>query len=111
MKSSGVVYVTINKKKLDSGQFVFNGSDTRKDENEALLRAEIERFFKWYSNFQNKDPIATYQIESPDYTCSNGCPIPLNMRFSVIDELYSEEVVHEIIKELGKKYSIKIQLA
>jgi hypothetical protein len=110
IKSSGIVYVSINKKKLDSGQFVFNSSSGREDEIEEALRSEVERFFKWYSNFQNKDPISTYRFESSDFVCSNGCGVPLNMRFSVVDQLFSEETVEDVLHELGKKYGMKVEL-
>ena len=74
------------------------------------LDSKVEEFFKWYSTFQNKDPVSKFGLYSSDFCCKNDCKIPINTRISIIGILFTAEEVTTILNALGKKYQIKIEL-
>ena len=70
----------------------------------------MEEFFKWYSNFQNKDPIKEVQIVSSDFNCEEKCKLDLGLKFSILDILIPYDEVEKILTDLGKKYKMQIKI-
>ena len=109
-KSRGVVQVVINGKQMDAGRFLFNRETTKQKQLEEDLFKKLEEFFKWYHNFKNQDPIETVQLTTVDVGCENGCAIPLNNSFSVVDHLFPKKVLADQLAKLGEKYNVTIEL-
>ena len=110
LSTNGVVNVVINGKQMDAGRFLFNLKANKKEQVIKDLEAKLEEFFKWYSGFQNKEPITRLSLTSPDFVCGQGCRIPLNTQFSVIDIIIPRKEVIKKLTELGEKYHLDIQL-
>jgi hypothetical protein len=110
MKSRGVVNVIINGKQMDAGRFLFNLDKDSPEELKASLSKKFDEFFRWYGNFNNKDPIDTIELVTNEVVCEMGCAIPLNFRFSVIDILLKGGVIREMLIKYATKYDVEIQL-
>lgn len=108
VQGKGVVEITINGKHMDAGRFYYLAD--KPDQNKRELKEKIEEFFKWYSNFRNIDPIRTVQLVTSSAICDNNCIFKPNSRFSVVGILFSIKEVQEIIKSLGMKYQMKIEI-
>lgn len=68
-------------------------------------------FFSFYSDFQNKTPIKSFEAYSADFLCTNGCKIDvMNTKVSVVNLIFSPAEVKMILKEEAQKYSIEIQV-
>lgn len=106
----GVINLIINKKQMDAGRFLYNLNDQSKDELVEELSQKIEEFFKWYSNFKNKEDIEVVQLVTTDVFCENKCSIGLSSKVSVIDLLIPKSVLLEVLEELGKKYNMNIKI-
>ncbi len=111
MSSRGVVHIIINGMQMDTGRFLFNLSKESEEEVRENFKAKLEEFFKWYSNFQNKDPIKVMELLSSDFACEEKCKLDLGMRFSVLGILIPYEEAEEVVKELAQKYKMTIQLS
>ncbi len=108
IKSRGVVQVIVNSKQMDTGRFLYNLSD---DEDVAeSMEEKLEDFFKWYSNFQNKDPIEVVELLTTDFACENKCPIDLSLKFTIVDVLISRERLEKCIKGLAVTYDMALEL-
>ncbi|PIK16627.1 hypothetical protein [Halobacteriovorax sp. JY17] len=110
INSRGVVHLMINGKKMDSGRFLFNFGEMTNNELIEAFTEKIESFFKWYSNFQNQDPIALVELYTSDLSCEDGCPIPIEHYVSVIDLLIKKETLDKILNSAAEKYSMTIEL-
>lgn len=106
----GVVNLIINGKQMDAGRFLFRVEDERRETVKAELKRKLEEFFKWYSNFQNKDPIKKIELFSSDFSCEAGCKMPLNYRQSVVDILITSAELRNMLTEMGAKYKLEIKL-
>lgn len=96
---------------MDTGRYLFNlKTDSEEQIRESLLK-KAEEFFKWYSNFQNRDPISRLSIHSSDFLCTKGCAIPVNSQISVIGVLYPEEDVSSMFYDLGVKYGLDVRIS
>lgn len=95
---------------MDAGRFLYNLNDHRKDQIVRDLESKLDEFFKWYSNFQNKEPISRVSLSSADFICEEGCSIGLNTRFSIIDILIPRKTVIEKLEELSEKHHLRIEL-
>jgi len=110
LNSRGLVEIVINGKKMDAGRFIFNvGKDTQ-DEILENFRDKMEEFFRWYGNFQNKDPISSVEIVSSDFNCEHGCRIDLTFKGSVIDLLIPRKYLHEVLQELCNDFDLKLDI-
>ncbi len=108
--SRGVARVLFNGKQMDTSQFLFN---VKRDSNDALkskLRQKISEFFKWYSEFQNKSLIKSFEVYSQDFVCKNGCKLDLTTKFSLIGLIFDHDDVVDMITEEAEKYKIPIDL-
>ena len=110
INSRGVVHLMINGKKMDSGRFLFNFSEMTNKEFLETFTEKIENFFKWYSNFQNQEPIAVVELFTSDFTCEEGCPIPIEHYVSVIDLLIKKDTLNQLLSSSAKKYNMTIEL-
>lgn len=110
--SKGVVNIAINGKQMDAGRFLFNlESDDKIKQLKPALKTKVQEFFKWYSGFQNRDPVTIIAIDTSDMQCEEGCVISAKNRFSIIDVLISKAELLEVLEVEAKKYNIEIQLA
>lgn len=110
MASRGIVHITVNGMQKDNGRFLYNCEKQTTEEIGESFKAKLEEFFKWYSTFQNKDPIKVVQIVSSDFSCEEKCKLNITQKFSILDILIPYEQTEKIIKELGKIYNMEIQL-
>lgn len=95
---------------MDAGRFLFNIVDGREEMLVNDLTKKIEEFFKWYSNFQNPQPIYVVELLTAHVNCDNNCPFSPSQRFSVVGVLIKREQVTSILKTLGEKYKMEIEL-
>jgi hypothetical protein len=110
MNEKGVVQVIINGLKMDRGQFLFNKAKETPQEIETRAIQKLEEFFKWYSTFDNRDPIKVIQMLSSDYSCESHCKLPMNTFFPIVGDLLSEEKLIEVLNRLGEKFNMEIKL-
>ncbi len=110
ISTQGVIQVAINGKQRDSGRFLF--STLPKDQKQTLhdFKTKVEEFFQWYSQFMNKEPIYVVELLTPDMKCEKGCRFPPQTRFSAVDIVIPQNLIYEVIGDLGKRYSMKIKL-
>ncbi len=106
----GVSQVVINNLKMDRGQFLFNIPKESPQEIEQRILTKLEEFFKWYKNFQNREPIKYVQLSSADFICERGCKLPMNSQYSIVGSLINEIKLHKFLAEMGQKYSMDIRL-
>ena len=81
-----------------------------KDEILQNFIEKLESFFKWYSNFTNKDPIAVVELYTNDISCMDGCKIPIGHYVSVIDLLIEKKSLTELLKGQAEKYQLSIEI-
>ncbi len=110
INSRGMIEIIINGKKMDAGHFLYNLSKDSKDDIFNAFQEKLEAFFKWYSEFQNKVPIKTVEIVSPDFSCENKCRLDLTFKASVIDLLIPGTLLDKALKELCQDYDLKLSL-
>lgn len=103
----GVLQVVINGKQMDAGRLLYN-MDGKEGEMLRDLRVKIEDFFKWYSNFKNKEPIQLIELMTSDMKCDNKCSIPGGLRLDVVDLLIDSTTIKNIMLELSTKYKMTI---
>ena len=108
--AKGVVDISINNKRRDSGRFIFNMSPSEKQAMLEDFAVKCEEFFQWYSNFQNKDPIHRLELTTSDVKCENGCKFSAMEKFSAIGTVIDTRTIKTVVDELGEKYSLKIEL-
>ncbi len=110
LSSRGSIKIIVNGKQMDSGRILFN---IEKDEHEEMveeLKKGFEKFFKWYANFENKDPILQVALLTKEMNCDNNCHFGPNQQFSVVNILIRPEVVRDIVEELANKYKIETKI-
>ena len=105
--AKGVVDISINNKRRDSGRFIFNMNPSEKQAMLEDFALKCEEFFQWYSNFQNKDP---KHNPTSDVKCENGCKFSAMEKFSAIGTVIDARTIKTVVDELGEKYSLKIEL-
>ena len=110
VSSRGVVHLVINGKKMDSGRFLFNFDDMTKKEILQNFVDKLESFFKWYSNFNNKEPIAVVELYTNEVSCMDSCKIPIGHFVSVIDLLIEKRTLTELLDQQAKKYNLSIEI-
>ena len=108
IKSSGIITVIINNKKMDSGKFLYDLEDPQQII--LNLREKINDFFNWFSSFQNQGSIEKFELVTSHLVCENKCPLPLSTQTSVISILSKEHDILSILEEIGKEHNISIHL-
>ena len=110
IKSRGVMNIVINSKQMDAGRFLYNFNDDK----EVFLKdlsTKLEEFFKWYSGFDNSEPITKIEITTADVGCESGCRLSPGGKFSVFDSnVLSVSDIAPILKKLGVKYQLEIEI-
>jgi hypothetical protein len=110
MNSKGVVDITINGKKRDSGRFIFYTAASERPAMMADFETKCEEFFQWYSNFQNKDPVHRLELTTSDVKCENGCRFSAMDKFSAVDNIIDSKTIREVVDKYAQKYNIKVEL-
>jgi hypothetical protein len=111
LRSSGVVKLSFNGKSRNTSLFTYNLNKDSGEELAQKLKDKIIEFLSWYSEFQNKAPIKTFEVFSSDCQCNNACKIDLvNTRVSVIGVMYSFKLIEHLLVTEGEKYGIEIAL-
>jgi hypothetical protein len=111
LRSTGVVKISFNAKSRDTSLFTFNVSKENQEDLLKKLREKIVDFFSWYSQFQNKVPLVSFDALSSDFQCINQCKIDyVNTKISVVGLLFSMEQIVEIIQQEAPRYSLDVNL-
>src|SRR5687768_5890113 len=85
IRSSGVIKLSFNGKSRNTSLFTYNLQKETQEQLDAKLREKIVDFFSFYSEFNNKTPIKTFEAFSADFMCTNGCKIDvMNTKVSVV---------------------------
>jgi hypothetical protein len=112
IRSSGVIKLSFNGKSRNTSLFTYNLQKETAGQLEAKLREKIVDFFSFYSEFNNKTPIKTFEAYSADFICTNACKIDvMNTKVSVVGNVYTPSLVRNMLKEEGKKFGIEIEVA
>ncbi|EQC48736.1 hypothetical protein [Bacteriovorax sp. DB6_IX] len=109
VNSRGVMHIIVNGKQMDAGRFLYHLDDSEVQFYNDLS-AKLEEFFKWYSGFQNVESITKVEIATSDVSCDNKCRLPLNNKFSVVDNVIPVKKLKEILENLGTKYKLSIEI-
>ena len=97
---------------MDAGRFLFNLENEEKSKQfKPALKVKVQEFFKWYSNFQNKEPINLVAIDTSDMMCEHGCVITAKSKFSIVDILLSKSELLELLDQEANRWGIEIKIA
>lgn len=111
MTSSGVVKITFNGKSKNTSLFTFNLATETQEELNAKLRDKVVEYFKWYSTFQNRDPIQKFEAYSSDFVCKNKCGLnAAQNQHSIVGVIFEPEHIQPILEEEAKKYGLVIDI-
>lgn len=111
IRSNGVVKLAFNSKSRSTSLFTYNLQKETHEQLLGKLREKVIDFFSFYSEFQNKTPIKSFEAYSADFVCTNECKIDvINTKVSVVNLIYSQEEVRSILKEEGKRFGIEVDL-
>ena len=108
IRSVGVIKLAFNGKSRNTSLFTYN---LQKDTHEQLiekLREKIVDFFSFYAEFNNKDPIKTFEAYSSDFLCLDGCKIDISTKLSVIGVVFTKAEVHDVLSSEAAKFGLKI---
>ncbi len=109
IRSSGVIKLSFNGKSRNTSLFTYNLQKETQEQLDAKLREKIVDFFSFYSEFNNKTPIKTFEAYSADFMCTNGCKIDvMNTKVSVVGIVYPAPLVKKMLQDEGKKFGIDI---
>jgi superoxide dismutase len=111
IRSSGVIKLSFNGKSRNTSLFTYNLQKETQEQLDAKLREKIVDFFGFYSEFNNKSTIKTFEAYSADFICTNNCKIDLlNTKVSVLGVIYSIPSVRKMLEEEGKKFGIEVNI-
>ena len=111
IRSNGVVKLAFNGKSRATSLFTYNLQKETQEQLLAKLREKVVDFFSFYSEFNNKTPIKSFEAFSGDYQCTNSCKIDMmNTKVSVVGVIYVPTVVKALLVEEGKKFGIEIEV-
>lgn len=111
IRSNGVVKLAFNGKSKNSSLFTYNLQKETHQQLLAKLREKVVDFFSFYSEFQNKNPIKTFEAFSSDFQCTNGCKIDvINTKVSVVGIVYPKPEVKKLLEEEAQKFGIEIKV-
>lgn len=111
IRSNGVVKLAFNGKSRNNSLFTYNLQKETHEQLLAKLREKIVDWMSFYSEFNNKSPIKTFEAFSGDFVCTNNCKIDmLNTKVSVVNLIYTAAEVKALLKEEGQKYGIDIEV-
>lgn len=111
IRSNGVVKLAFNNKSRNTSLYTYNLQKETQEQLLAKLREKVVDFFSFYSEFNNKSPIKTFECYSGDFLCTNNCKIDLlNTKVSVVGLIYSVADVKALLLTEGKKFGIEIEV-
>lgn len=111
IRSNGVVKLAFNNKSRNTSLFTYNLQKETHEQLLAKLREKIVDWMSFYSEFNNKTPIKTFECYSGDFICTNNCKIDmLNTKVSVVNLIYSAQEVKSMLKEEGQKFGVEIEV-
>ncbi len=111
IRSNGVVKLAFNGKSRSTSLFTYNLQKESQEQLLSKLREKVVDFFSFYSEFQNKPPIKSFEAYSADFLCTSGCKIDvMNTKVSVVNIIFTPDQVKKILKEEGSKFEIEIQV-
>ncbi len=111
IRSQGVVKLAFNNKSRSTSLFTYNLQKETHEQLVAKLREKIVDFFSFYSEFNHKTPIKSFEAYSADFICTNNCKIDvMNTKVSVVGNIYQAPEVLALLQEEGKKYGIDIDV-
>jgi uncharacterized protein with ParB-like and HNH nuclease domain len=111
MRSNGVIKLAFNGKSRSTSLFTYN---LQKESHEQLLAKLKERmvdFLSFYSEFNNKTPIKTFEAFSSDFQCTSGCKNDPNSKFSVIGLVFTNDEAKNLLEQEGKNFGVEIKLS
>ncbi len=111
VKSNGVIKLAFNGKSRNNSLYTYNIQKETNEQLVAKLREKIVDFFSFYSEFNNKLPIKTFEAYSSDFLCTNSCKMDmLNTKLSVVGVIYKVSEVKAVLNEEGQKFGITIEV-
>lgn len=111
IRSNGVIKLSFNSKSRNTSLYTYNLQKETHEQLLVKLREKIVDFFSFYSEFNNKTPIKTFEAYSSDFMCTNNCKIDmLHTKVSVVNVIYSPGEVKKMLQEEGKKFGIEIEV-
>jgi hypothetical protein len=69
IRSNGVIKLAFNGKSRNTSLFTYNLQKETQEQLLAKLREKVVDFFSFYSEFNNKTPIKTFEAYSADFLC------------------------------------------
>lgn len=106
----GLIHLSVNGRSRDTGRFLFNIETQDHDEILEEFENKVEDFLKWYSNFQNIEPINKIEVYSNDFICESGCKIPIDKTFTILDVLFTHQEAYSAVEKIAQKYKMKVEL-
>jgi hypothetical protein len=111
IRSNGVVKLAFNGKSRSTSLYTYNLQKETHDQLLAKLRDKVVDFFSFYSEFNNKSPIKTFEAYSADFLCVNNCKIDMiSTKVSVVGVIYTADEVRKILLEEANKFGLKIEV-
>lgn len=111
IRSSGVIKLSFNGKSRNTSLFTYNLQKETQEQLDGKLREKIVDFFSFYSEFNNKTPIKTFEAYSADFMCTNACKLDMmSTKVSVVGVVYPVQIVKKMLQEEGQKFGIGIEV-
>jgi hypothetical protein len=111
IRSSGVIKLSFNGKSRNTSLYTYNLQKETQEQLDAKLREKIVDFLSFYSEFNNKTPIKTFEAYSADFMCTNSCKLDMmSTKVSVVGVVYPIPVVKKMLQDEAKKFGIDIDV-
>lgn len=98
----------INGKQQNTGRFLFNVKKDSKHDLFDRIKKSLDEFCKWYSSFNNRNPIEKISLYTTDFSCKNDCNLPIDTKISIIGVLIDEKDVERILKDIAAQYELAV---
>lgn len=110
MESKGVIFFMVNGKIKDTNKFLFNLEKQSEEELWDAFEDTFDSFIKWYSTFKNREDLHKFSIYTNNYRCENACVFRADLKFSVLDILFSRKKLLEVINRICQDYGVACDL-
>lgn len=111
VRSNGVIKLAFNGKSRNNSLFTYNLQKETHEQLVAKLREKIVDFLSFYSEFNNKAPIRTFEAYSSDFLCTTGCKIDLmSTKVSVVGIVFKVDEIKQMLHDESKKFGIEIDV-
>lgn len=108
--SSGVIKFTFNGKSKATSQLYYNLTQDSEDDLLSKLDDTIDDYFKYYSGFQNCDPIKSVSVVSIDFKCRTGCVLSVNHKVNMVGMIFTKDDLKNSLEKHARKYNIPLEL-